>query len=181
MSRLTLIAEIDAYHAVDARERAMADEVRAFVLVVDDCFERTHLAGHITASAWIVDEQREHALLTHHRKLNRWLQLGGHADGDSDVRRVALREATEESGLTVIRSAFAGIFDIDVHSIPARTNEPEHKHYDVRFAFIADRTTPLIVSDESHELAWRPLAELDRDGVDASVRRMARKTMLLGM
>ena len=81
--------------------------------------------------------------------------------------------------MTAIRFAFAGIFDIDVHQIPARTNEPEHKHYDVRFAFIADRTTPLIVSDESHELAWRPLAELDRDGVDASVRRMARKTMLL--
>lgn len=179
MSRLTLIAEIDAYDAVDGRERAMADEVRAFVLAVDDCFERTHLGGHITASAWIVDEQREHALLTHHRKLNRWLQLGGHADGDTDVRRVALREAIEESGLTAIRFASAGIFDIDVHRIPAGTNEPEHKHYDVRFAFIADRTAPLIVSDESHELAWRLLAELDRDDTDESVRRMARKTMRL--
>lgn len=154
----------------------MVDEVAAFVRAHADCFERTQLAGHITASAWVIDESATHAVLTHHRKLDKWLQLGGHADGDRDVRRVALREAIEESGLRTMRFASARIYDVDVHPIPARGSEPEHKHYDIRFAFIADRSEPLVASDESHELAWRPIAALDADGVDESVRRLARKT-----
>jgi len=181
MSRETLMAELAAYQPMDARERAMVDDVLQFVRAHEDCFERALAIGHITASAWIVDEAGTHALLTHHRKLDRWLQLGGHADGDPDVRRVALREATEESGLTAIRFAHSSIYDVDVHVIPVRGDEPEHKHYDVRFAFVAPSGAPLVVSVESHELAWRPIAELDRNGVDASVRRMARKTdALLG-
>jgi 8-oxo-dGTP pyrophosphatase MutT (NUDIX family) len=174
-----LVAELRAYVAHDPRERAMADAVAAFVAAHPDAFERTNLAGHVTASAWVIDAAGTRALLTHHRKLDRWLQLGGHADGDRDVRRVALREATEESGLSGLRFASDAIYDVDVHRIPARGNEPEHFHYDVRFAFIADPTAPLVVSDESHELAWRPVAELDVDGVDESVRRLARKTAAL--
>jgi 8-oxo-dGTP pyrophosphatase MutT (NUDIX family) len=177
MTREALLAELAEYQPVDSREAAMRDEIARFVQSYVDCFERTQLAGHITASAWIVDETFEHALLTHHRKLDRWLQLGGHADGDADVRRVALREATEESGLAPIQFASREIFDVDVHVIPARKNEPEHKHYDIRFLFIADADAPLVVSEESHELAWLPIAELDRDDIDASVRRMARKTL----
>jgi 8-oxo-dGTP pyrophosphatase MutT (NUDIX family) len=176
MTREALLVELAQYQPADFREAAMRDEIAEFVRSHDDCFERTQLAGHITASAWIVDEAFERALLTHHRKLDRWLQLGGHADGDADVRRVALREATEESGLVPIQFASRKIFDVDVHVIPARNNEPEHKHYDIRFLFIADPDAPLVVSEESHELAWRTIAELDRDDVDASVRRMARKT-----
>jgi 8-oxo-dGTP pyrophosphatase MutT (NUDIX family) len=179
LNRENLLEELDAYAPADGRERTMVEDVRNFVRANADCFKRTLTIGHITASAWIVNEPRTHALLTHHRKLDRWLQLGGHADGDADVRRVALREATEESGLAAIRFAHSSIYDVDVHVIPARAHEPEHKHYDVRFAFVADSAAPLIVSDESHELAWRPIADLDRDDVDASVRRMARKSASL--
>lgn len=178
--RAALVAELQAYAPTDARERAMVDEVIAFVLAHADCFERTHLAGHITASAWIVDRARKHALLTHHRKLDRWLQLGGHADGDADVRRVALREATEESGLRHIVPARGGIYDVDVHVIPARGAEPEHKHYDVRFAFVADPAEPLVVSEESHALAWRPISALLGAGSDESVSRLAQKSAMLG-
>lgn len=154
----------------------MVAAVRDFLQAYPDAFERTQRAGHITASAWIVDETRTHALLTHHRKLDRWLQLGGHTDGDTDVRRSALREALEESGLTSLRLANPAIYDVDVHVIPARGSEPAHQHYDIRFAFIADRTEPLVVSAESHDLAWRAICELDADDVDESVRRMARKS-----
>lgn len=142
-------------------------------------YDRALPAGHITASAWIVDPSRTRAVLLHHRKLDRWLQLGGHVDGERDVRAAALREAREESGLVEIVSLEAGIYDVDVHVIPARRDEPEHFHYDIRFAFEADRFAPLVVSDESHALAWIPLAELDRYETDESVMRLARKTTLL--
>jgi 8-oxo-dGTP pyrophosphatase MutT (NUDIX family) len=171
-----LAKELAAYTPANAHEAGMVGEVLAFLATHEDAFERSQLAGHITASAWVVDETHAFALLTHHRKLDKWLQLGGHTDGDTDVRRSALREATEESGLTSVRLAKQAIYDVDVHEIPARGAEPAHKHYDIRFAFVADMHEPFVVSAESHDLAWRPIAELDADGIDESVRRLARKT-----
>ena len=179
MSRASLLAELERYRAVDAREALMVAQFTAFVAANTDCFERTLRVGHVTASAWVVDQARTYALLTHHRKLGRWLQLGGHADGDDDVRRVALREAREESGLTAIGWASNSIYDVDVHLIPERREEPAHNHYDVRFAFIADRSDPLVASDESHAVAWVALVDLDRTDTDESVRRLARKTASL--
>ena len=179
MSRESLLRELEVYRPADAREAAMVAELAAFVRMHRACFERSLAIGHVTASAWVIDERRTHALLTHHRKLDRWLQLGGHADGEDDLRRVALREAQEESGLTAIRFATQAIYDIDVHALPARPAEPAHKHYDVRFALVADRAAPTVVSDESHELAWLPIADLAGPGTDASVGRLARKTRSL--
>ncbi len=158
----------------------MTERLRAFVAAYADCFERSLSIGHVTGSAWVVDRTLQAALLTHHRKLGRWLQLGGHADGDGDLRRVALREATEESGLSDITLARHSIYDIDVHDIPARGAEPAHVHYDVRFAFYADRAGVPVRSDESHEVAWIRLPELERYGVDASVLRLRSKTAGLG-
>jgi 8-oxo-dGTP pyrophosphatase MutT (NUDIX family) len=179
VSRGSLLRELDAYRPAILHERAMLAELTAFIRDQPDCFSRTLTIGHVTASAWVVDATGSFALLTHHRKLGRWLQLGGHADGDDDVRRVALREAHEESGLAEIRFADRAIYDVDVHAIPARPHEPAHKHYDVRFAFIADRFAPLSVSAESHALAWVPLAQLDTPDVDDSVRRLVQKTSAL--
>ncbi len=136
-------------------------------------------SGHVTASAWVVDRTGRFALLTHHRKLGRWLQLGGHADGDADVRRVALREAIEESGICGIVSASPGVYDVDVHEIPALAAEAAHLHYDLRFAFYANPSDVPIVSGESHAVAWVPLADLEQYAIDESVRRLARKTASL--
>jgi 8-oxo-dGTP pyrophosphatase MutT (NUDIX family) len=157
----------------------MTERLRVFVAANAGCFERTLSTGHVTGSAWVVDRKLEAALLTHHRKLGRWLQLGGHADGDGDIRRVALREAMEESGLSDIVPAWPEIYDIDVHDIP-RGTEPAHVHYDIRFAFYADRADVLVPSDESHEVAWICLPDLERYGVDASVLRLRSKTAGLG-
>jgi 8-oxo-dGTP pyrophosphatase MutT (NUDIX family) len=115
----------------------------------------------------------------HHRKLERWLQLGGHVDGDPDVRLAAQREAREESGLRTLRALGTGIYDIDVHRIPARGTEPEHDHYDVRLAFEADPRESIVRNDESHDVRWIPLGELERYAIDESVRRLARKTPTL--
>ncbi len=153
-------------------EAAMLAEYFPFIAAHPDCLWRTCLEGHLTASAWIVDPARTQALLTHHRKLDRWLQLGGHVDGEADLLAAAQREAFEESGLTSLRVVSSAVFDVDRHRIPARGLEPAHWHYDVRFLLEADAGESLAVSDESHALAWVPL-ELDPD---ASLVRMLRKT-----
>ena len=140
-----------------------------------DAFEREFAIGHFTGSAWLVSADGARVLLTHHRKLGLWLQLGGHADGDTDLMRVALREAEEESGLDGL-TVETEIFDLDRHRIPARGADPEHWHYDVRHVVRAGANEAFVVSDESHALAWREIAEVARDETaDASVRRMARK------
>ncbi len=176
--REALQARFAAYAtaAADAGERAMAAEYAPFVAAHADCLWRTCLTGHLTASAWVVDRERRRTLLTHHRKLNRWLQLGGHVDGNPDLAAAALREATEESGLADVRLVSADFFDLDRHRIPARGAEPEHWHYDVRFLFEADAAAPLVISDESHQLAWIELAQVAALNPGESLARMVRKT-----
>ena len=154
------------------------DEFLAFASAHPDCCERTLAVGHFTGSAWLVSADGARVLLTHHRKLNRWLQLGGHADGDGDLAAVALREAEEESGLARL-TLEGGIFDLDRHLIPARGDEPAHWHYDVRFVVRATDEN-FSVSDESHSLAWKSIAEIANDAsADESMRRMAWKWLAL--
>ncbi|MDP1698824.1 MAG: NUDIX hydrolase [Xanthomonadaceae bacterium] len=163
-------------HSVELPQRvAEVAQFSAFLASSPDVFQRWHLPGHFTGSAWLVSADGERVLLTHHRKLGRWLQLGGHADGDPDLAQVALREAEEESGLSVLQ-VVPSIFDIDRHRIPARGNEPEHWHYDVRFVVRAGGDEAFVVSDESHALAWRRIDEIAADtDAEASMQRMARR------
>lgn len=138
-------------------------------------FGREHAEGHFTGSAWLVDASGARVLLTHHRKLDRWLQLGGHADGDNDLAAVALREAGEESGLSGL-TVEHDIFDVDRHWIPERPHEPGHWHYDVRYVVTAGVHDTFAVSDESLDLAWVSIETLaTTDDIDESLRRMAQK------
>ena len=150
----------------------------AFIELLDDPedpFRRERLAGHFTASAWLLDRSGTRVLLTHHRKLGIWVQLGGHADGDRDLARVALREAEEESGLVGLRVE-PGIFDLDRHWIPEHKGVPGHWHYDVRYVVHVGDSEAFVVSEESHALAWREIAVIAQDPqADASLRRMAGK------
>lgn len=140
----------------------------------DDPFQRSRLAGHFTGSAWLVSADGRRVLLTHHRKLDRWLQLGGHADGDRDLAAVALREAEEESGLPGLRLESSALFDLDRHWIPERGQVPGHWHYDARYVVRAGTDEGFIVSEESLDLAWRDIAAIAADPqADASLRRMA--------
>ena len=175
MHRTLLLAKLDAYTAFDQAETRMYTILERFVQAHPQCFERSLEIGHITGSAWIVDLDKTHVLLTHHRKLDRWLQLGGHADGDPDILNVAWREAREESGLENVKSVSEDIYDLDVHAIPASSKEPAHFHYDVRFLFIADRHTPLVISSESKDLAWVPVVDIEKYSVDDSILRMVHK------
>lgn len=143
-----------------------------------NAFERGNRVGHFTGSAWLVSADGARVLLMHHRKLDRWLQPGGHADGDADLARVALREATEETGLTDLRIE-GDVFDLDRHRIPERAHEPAHWHYDVRHVVRAGTNESYVVNAESHALAWRPVSEVAKDeSLDLSLRRMARKWLV---
>lgn len=182
MSRDALIAKLERYDPIDDADRSSRDRLLAFVRGEPGCFERSLLDGHITASSWIVDASGERVLLTHHRKLGKWLQLGGHADGDPDVIRVALREAAEESGLRELSLVSEEIFDLDIHGIPAREDAgavvPGHLHYDVRFAFRAGEEDAFTVSEESLDLAWIPIESLERYSDERSLLRMKEKWLL---
>jgi len=151
---------------------------RHFAASHADCCERTCVPGHFTGSAWLVSADGERALLLHHRKLDIWVQPGGHADGDGDLAAVALREAEEETGLPGLRLE-GGIFDLDRHLIPPRKSDPAHFHYDVRFVVRAGADEAFVVNEESHALAWRPVRDIAADPhADESVRRMAAKWLI---
>lgn len=152
----------------------MVDRVKAFIAAHPDHLQRSQPAGHLTGSAWLADPTGRQVLLTHHRKLGIWVQLGGHADGDPDLLAVALREAHEESGIRVIDAVSPAIFDLDIHPIPARGSEPAHHHYDVRFALRAGERR-FVVGDESHDLAWVTIDRLAEKTTEPSLLRMAAK------
>jgi 8-oxo-dGTP pyrophosphatase MutT (NUDIX family) len=185
MSRYHLIQMLDRYLALYPDEQAMVDRIVELVENHADCFERSCRPGHITGAAWVVSSDRRRVALVHHRKLGRWLQPGGHADGDGDVAMVAWREATEELGLTHLTIVETGgtlvPLDVDVHDIPARYDaagklvDDAHQHYDIRYLFVAHDQT-LTVSHESHAVEW-----FDDPGVrsltdEASVLRLLDKT-----
>lgn len=141
-------------------------------------FGNTCLDGHITASAWILNESNDSVILTHHKKLNRWLQLGGHTEIGESIEASALREAQEESGLQHLVFVTPGIFDVDVHEIPARGDVPSHLHYDVRFLLRVLGNQDLSVSDESHDVKWVKLNEVTHYSDEPSIVRMTLKTTL---
>ena len=176
MFRRNLIQHLQAHEAFDEREHAMCDAIIQFVQTYENCSARELQIGHLTGSAWIVDQDLTHTLLTYHRKLNLWVQLGGHVEDDADMLSASLREAREESGLQDLQLLVPHIFDVDIHTIPARRDEPEHFHYDIRYAFRAERDVRLTVGSESRKLAWVAFDEIESLTREESILRMVRKT-----
>lgn len=168
-----------AHDVADEAERRARDAVAALVAGTPRCFDRTLYApGHITGSAFVVDAAAGRVLLHHHRRLDRWLELGGHDEGEHDPLRTALREAREESGLHDLTPLQTAILDIDVHEIPAGRSEPAHLHHDVRYA-LRTSTPDAIVADEAESLAlqWFDLDAagqlMNEPGADRALRRIA--------
>ena len=131
----------------------------------DNLFCRSNLEGHITASAWVVNKTMDKALLIKHKSLGYWLMPGGHADGSDDILAMAMREVEEETGVQNLTVLGDGIFDLDVHGIPAAhkhgKDEPHHTHYDVRYLLVADENEDLILAeDESDDVKWIPFEEV---------------------
>jgi len=175
LHRQKILDLIEDYSVHYPNEAETTQRLKNFITENEDCFERTLLIGHVTGSAWVVNQAGTHTLLTHHKKLNKWLQLGGHADGESDILAAAMREVDEESGLSEFKAVSGEIFDIDIHPIPARGDEPKHFHYDVRFAVQAVGSDDYVVSDESHDLQWIEVGDVASFNQETSVLRMADK------
>ena len=173
-----LLAQLERYDPADALEGRHCDDMVNLLTTAPDAFSRSHFApGHITAGCFIVDLDRHALLLHHHRRLGRWLQMGGHAEGDEPALAAALREGSEESGLDDLQLVVDGIFDVDVHGIPAGKGEPDHRHFDVRYVVRSAKPhTIAIAAEESNDLAWVPLDTVNEYNVDESVLRLVAKT-----
>jgi hypothetical protein len=164
---------VTAFSAKDPHQSRERGRILQFIDEHPDALLRTCAPGHLTASALVVDHGGERALLTHHRKLDRWLQLGGHCDGDGNLAAVAWREATEESGVSGISIESCPV-DLDIHTIPAHGDVSEHLHLDVRFIARAPEGAIEIVSEESIALGWFTPEEIGSVEVDESVERLFR-------
>jgi 8-oxo-dGTP pyrophosphatase MutT (NUDIX family) len=173
--RLHLLGLLARHVPHDSHEGAMLERMIRFVDSTPAALDWQHPDGHITGSAWVLDPSRSRVLLTFHRKLERWLQLGGHVEGSETVAEAALREAQEESGIAGISLHTLAVFDVDIHEIPATPKRAAHLHYDVRFLCAAPGDTPRATA-ESKEVRWVPLADVASFNPDASMLRMLAKT-----
>ena len=156
-----LLEELRLYRAADAREAQHHRAVLDLLSYGAQPFSRRQFVpGHITASCFVVDARTQRVLLHHHRHLDRWLQMGGHIEEGESAVAAALREAREESGLVDLEVIGNSVMDIDVHEIPAKTGEPEHSHFDVRYIARTSRPESIQLNHvESRELAWLGLDE----------------------
>ncbi len=178
MQKLHLAAALENYQPFDAEETRFQAEMLNFLARHEHFYQRSNLTGHFTGSAWIVSPDQSRALLIHHKKLDRWLQPGGHADdADESLWHTARREALEECHLTKLLHDDADIFDLDIHRIPEKGAEPEHWHLDVRYRFVADPSDLTgFNAGEVNRLQWVDMAALLQDpAVGDSIARMARK------
>lgn len=172
-----LIVLLNDYFPEHNTEMEFKNQILQFVENEPDCFKRVLLKGHITGSAFIVNSEYSKTVLVHHAKIGKWLQPGGHADGETDIAKVALKEAEEETGLVNLK-IIPKIFDIDIHTISARKEVPEHLHYDIRFLIITDEVEPFQISYESTDIQWIMLNEIERYNSEESILRMVKKIML---
>ena len=155
ITRNNLVTDLELYIPTDAERPLIPQFLK--LLQSEKCFHRKHfLPGHITASSILINKDNDLILMNYHKSLNRWLNFGGHCDGEEDVLAVAIRETMEESGLTAFKPVTADIVDIDIHTIPAHPDkgEPEHVHFDIRYVMRMTENQKPVVSEESLKLEW---------------------------
>ena len=180
MDRSDIIQNLHTYSSDFKEEQQFVPRFISLINNFENCFDRSLVTGHITGSSWITDVKGSSVLLVFHKKLKRWLQPGGHADGIEDIQEVSKIEAKEETGLRSIDLVLPKIFDLDIHQIPKNKAIKAHLHYDIRYHFHAKIDDPLVISDESTDLKWFDLDEVDfYTKNNPSIQRMILKTKLI--
>ena len=171
-----LLRALKSYKPFDEKEAEHLRNVLSFLAANDNAYSRSNFVGHITGSGFLMNTNLTKILMTHHKSLGRWLQFGGHSDGDTNTMRVAMRETTEESGIKNFKPLGKGIIDIDVHPIAYREDkqEPAHFHYDIRFIFTTNEDK-FQISDESDDLRWFTMEEFKKMGGREEQQRLIKK------
>lgn len=164
-------------------EESFINDTKNFVLKNENYKFRTNLKWHITNSAWVLDESFNHALLIHHRKLDKWFQPWWHCEEyDLTIQDGSLREVLEETWVKKVNLKNLEIFDIDVHKIPEKWNEPEHIHYDIRFLCISnDFNLDNLDLNEVKNARWISLNELEKTQQSPAIKRMILKSRELSL
>jgi len=178
MHRQQLLGLLKQHRTHFMDEAAFRTRAISFIEQHEDCFYRELWPVHVTGSVWVVNSGRDRVLLLHHKKLDQWFQPGGHADGDADILKVALKEASEETGLdsSHIRLVSDRVFDVDIHDIAANVSDPWHQHIDVRFLVEVDDDIVVPGNDESHDVIWVSLNQASSYNNNRSTFRMVEKT-----
>lgn len=163
------------YQPLYGQEQVYKEQMLKVLSICEDCFLRSCRVGHFTASALLFNKNLTHVLLMHHTKLDKWMQLGGHCDGDMNILNVAIKEAQEESGIQEIRPLLPDIFDIDIHLIPPRKADAAHYHFDIRFLMHAYDNDKIVKNHESKALKWVEKYSQNLPSQEYSLLRMFEK------
>ncbi|HVQ28783.1 MAG TPA: NUDIX hydrolase [Vicinamibacteria bacterium] len=179
---MDLAEQLRAHLPEDDEEDVDLKTIRVFVAQHAAPFDRRIVEGHLTASAVVLSAEGDRVLLLHHRKLDRWLQPGGHGDpGETSGETVALREALEETGIggLALHPTAPRPLDVDVHDIPARKDEPAHQHLDLRYLVIAPAgAAPRRSVEETNDVRWFRWDELAALDLDHGLTRLLAKARL---
>ena len=169
-------AQVELEEAIleGAEQVAVRDQILAFCAENPDALHRSCIPGHLTGSALVVNATGDRVLLIHHKKLNRWLQPGGHADGEGNLAHVALKEASEETGILNLQVIPTAI-DVDIHEIPARGADPTHLHHDVRFVVFAPADAQVRPNHETNGALWVEVDDSDGLIESEEVRRLVHR------
>jgi 8-oxo-dGTP pyrophosphatase MutT (NUDIX family) len=185
-----IIAILEQHPCEDDKERADVQRIITLAQRHPNITSPLCEVGHITGSSMIVHAASRRVLLNHHRKFDRWMQFGGHMDNDLEPHVTALREAREETGLMDLQfipltratgeGQGVGVrpFDVDVHAVPARNGRPDHLHLDLRYLLATNQPDSAQATDESNEIRWFSLDELQALDLEPEVWRMIRKAQV---
>lgn len=178
MKNFSLVTQLETISPATEEEIQFHNLMLELIRNEKRCFYRDCFPAHFTGSALLIDPDTRSVLLNHHLTLNKWLQFGGHCDGNGNILEVAYREAIEESGIASLTLFSHSPIDLDVHAIPAnpKRQEPAHFHYDVRFIFLTSRNNKFLLSEESHELRWFSWNEIDQLQLDTNLMRYLNKS-----
>ena len=175
---MEVLTYLNQYKINYPNEIEKIDNFVDFIRTDEKCYLRENLDRHITASCLLFNTAKDSILLTHHKKLNSWLPLGGHADGEPDPLIVAIKEAQEEAGIDEIKVLNSVPIDIDIHHIPQYQNTPPHLHYDLVF-LLQSQNDNFLISEESLDLRWVKLDEITNLNPEERVARVMHKISIL--
>ncbi len=182
MNKQPILDLLENYQTSFVEEIEFQKQMIDFITQNDDFALRSNVTGQLTGSAWVVNKERTKVLLIHHKKLNKWLQIGGHIeDTDQNIEETILREIKEESGLTTLKLLSSSIYDIDIHTIPQKKEIAEHLHFDIRFIVEADENEALLPQNEEIlAIQWYALNKVQNlaestTSIDQSMKRMVDK------